>query len=108
VHQDVVERDIAKHVGLRASEVHRFLEGQPSLLELWKIDSKRLSRYTAQENLELAIKRNILIRGWGATYLLRLVPHVVCVRVCAPMAFRKNVLMERLGIADHAAARRET
>ena len=72
-----------------AQAVHRFLEGQPSMLERWKIDSKRLSRYTAQENLELAIKGNILIRGWGASYLLRSVPHVVCVRVCAPMALER-------------------
>jgi cytidylate kinase len=107
VHHEVVEHDIAERCGMRESEVHRFLEGEASLLERWKIDRKRLSRYTAQEILELAVKGNVLIRGWGATYLLRSVPHVVCVRICAPMAIREKVLMERLGIANPALARRE-
>ena len=91
----------------RESEVHRSLEGESSLLERWKIDRKRLSRYTAHEILELAVKGNVLIRGWGATYLLRSVPHVICVRICAPMPFRERVLMKRLGIRDHLLARRE-
>jgi cytidylate kinase len=107
VHHEVVEHDIAERSGIRESEVHRFLEGEASLLERWKIDRKRLSRYTAQEILELAVKGNVLIRGWGATYLLRSVPHVACVRICAPMAMRENVLMDRLGISDPAFARRE-
>jgi cytidylate kinase len=107
VHHEVVEHDIAERSGMRESEVHRYLEGEASLLERWRIDSRRLSRYTAQEILELAVKGNVLIRGWGATYLLRSVPHVVCVRICAPMAMRERVLMERLGITDPAWARRE-
>ena len=107
VHHEVVEHKIAERAGMRESEVHRFLEGEPSLFERWKIDRKRLSQFTAQEILELAAKGNVVIRGWGATYLLRSVPHVVCVRVCAPMAFRETVLMERLGIADRDVARKE-
>ena len=86
VHHELVEHDIAERSGMRESEVHRFLEGEASLLERWKIDRKRLSRYTAQEILELAVKGNVLIRGWGAEYLLRAVPHVICVRICAPTA----------------------
>ena len=92
---------------MRESEVHRFLEGEASLLERWRIDGQRMSRYTAQEILELAAKGNVLIRGWGATYLLRAVPHAICVRICAPLAFREQILMERLGISDRAAARQE-
>src|SRR5712692_8969673 len=107
VHHELVEHDIAERAGIRESEVHRFLEGEASLFERWKIDSKRLSRYTAQEILELAVKGNVLIRGWGATYLLRSVPHVICVRICAPMPFRERVLMDRLGITDPAIARVE-
>ena len=107
VHHEVVEHDIAERTGMRESEVHRFLEGEPSLLERWKIDPKRLSQFTAQEILEIAAKGNVLIRGWGATYLLRSVPHVVCLRVCAPMGSREDVLMERLGITDRPLARRE-
>jgi cytidylate kinase len=107
VHHELVEHDIAERAGMPESEVHRFLEGEASLLQRWKIDSKRLSRYTAREILELAVKGNVLIRGWGATYLLRTVPHVITVRICAPMAFREKVLMERLGITDRNQARSE-
>src|SRR5262245_44432964 len=88
VHHELVEHDIAERSGMRESEVHRFLEGEASLLERWRIDRHKLSRYTAQEILELAAKGNVLIRGWGATFLLRKVPHVLCVRICAPMPFR--------------------
>jgi cytidylate kinase len=107
VHHELVEQGIAERAGMPESAVHRFLEGEASLLERWKTDRKRLSRYTAQEILQLAIRGNVLIRGWGATYLLRLVPHVICVRICAPMAFREQVLMQRLGIRDRALARME-
>ncbi|MEQ1614754.1 MAG: cytidylate kinase-like family protein [Hyphomicrobiaceae bacterium] len=107
VHHELVEHDIAERSGMRESEVHRFLEGEASLISRWRIDRHKMSRYTAQEVLELAAKGNVLIRGWGATYLLRSVPHVVNVRICAPMRFRMRVLMKRLGIADPAAAQRE-
>lgn len=107
IHHEIVEHDIAERTGMPESEVHRFLEGEASLLERWTLDRKRLSRYTAQEILELAVKGNVMIRGWGAAYLLKSIPHVVCVRICAPMPFREKVLMERLGIEDAAKARRE-
>ena len=107
VHHELVAQDIAERSGMRESEVHRFLEGEASLLQRWRIDRARMSRYTSEEILELAVKGNVLIRGWGATYLLRSVPHVVCVRICAPMADRERVLMARLGINDRSTARRE-
>lgn len=107
VHHEIVEHDIAERAGMPESEVHRFLEGETSLLERWTLDRKRMSRYTAQEILELALKGNVLIRGWGATYLLKSVPHVICVRICAPMLFRERVLMERLGVGIAENARRE-
>ena len=107
IHHEIVEHDIAERTGMPESEVHRFLEGEASLLERWKLDRKRMSRYTAQEILELAAKGNVLIRGWGATDLLKGVPHVLCVRICAPLPFRETVLMERLGLKDADSARRE-
>jgi Cytidylate kinase-like family len=47
VHHELVKQGIAERAGMRESEVHRFLEGESSLLARWKIDRKRLSRYTA-------------------------------------------------------------
>jgi cytidylate kinase len=107
VHHELVKHDIIESSDLPESEVHRFLEGEASLLERWRIDRNRMSRCTAEEIFELAAKGNVLIRGWGSSYLLRSVPHVVCVRICAPMEFREMVLMERLGLKDRAIARRE-
>jgi cytidylate kinase len=107
VHHELVEHDISERTGMPESEVHRFLEGEASLIERWSVDRKRLSRYTAREILELAANGNVLIRGWGATYLLRSVPHVVCARICAPTSFREGVLMQRLGLNDASLARRE-
>jgi len=106
IHHGLVEHDIAESSGLPESAVHRFLEGEASLLERWR-DRRRMRCCTAQEIFELAAKGNVLIRGWGSVYLLRSVPHVLSVRVCAPMEFREAVLMQRLGLKDRAAARRE-
>jgi cytidylate kinase len=107
IHHEVVEHDIAERSAMPESEVHRFLEGEASLWERWTLDRTRMSRYTALEILELAAKGNVLIRGWGATYLLKNVSHVLNVRTCAPMSYREQVLMRRLGISDPGAARRE-
>lgn len=107
VYRELVEHDIAERMDADTGAVHRFLEGTPSLLDRWKIDPQKLLRCTAQEMLELADKGNILIRGWGAVTLLRKVPHVVCLRVCAPMNFRVKVLMDRLDLKSASVARRE-
>ncbi len=107
VHHELVAHEIAERAGMRESEVHRFLEGEASLLQRWRVGNNRMSRYTSDEVLALAAQGNVLIRGWGATYLLRNVPHVVCVRICAPMAERETVLMQRMSMTDRSAARRE-
>ncbi len=55
------------------------------LLERWNIDEKSLSLFTAEDVFDLASRGNVLIRGWGAAHLLHSVPHILSVRVCAPM-----------------------
>jgi cytidylate kinase len=107
IHSELVEHDIATRLGVQDSAVHRYLEGDASLFERWRIDKKKLSQFTVQEILELAKDGNVLIRGWGAVAVLRAVPHVLRVRVCAPMPFRERVMMERLGHKEPSAARRE-
>jgi cytidylate kinase len=106
IHHGLVEHDIAESSGLPESEVHRFLEGETSLFERWRMDRRRMRCCTAQEIFELAAKGNVLIRGWGSVYLLRSVQHVLSVRICAPMEFREAALMQQLGLQDRAAARR--
>jgi cytidylate kinase len=107
VHHELVERHIAERLNLGESAVHRFLEGQSTMLDRWKIDHKKLSRVTAEEVLQIAMKGNVLIRGWGAAQLLSDVSHVICVRVCAPMADRIAEMSRRLGIDDHRIVARE-
>jgi cytidylate kinase len=107
IQHGLVEHDIAETSGLPENKVHRFLEGEASLIERWRMDRRRMRCCTAQEIFELAAKGNVLIRGWGSVYLLRSVPHVLSVRVCAPMEFREAVVMQRLGLKDRTAARRE-
>jgi cytidylate kinase len=107
IHHEMVEHDLAARLGMQESAVHRYLEGDATLFERWKIDKQKLSRYTALEIMELVQKGNIIIRGWGASALLKDVPHVLRVRICAPMEFREQVMMKRLGLKDTALARRE-
>ena len=104
---ELVEHDLAERLRVPESVVHHRLEGGVSLRERLQIGSKRLAQYTAEEILELAQKGNVLIRGWGACVLLRDVPHVVRVRVCAPLELRERSLMERGSSKDRSAARQE-
>jgi cytidylate kinase len=107
VHHELVEHHLAERLGIKESAVHRYLEGEASLLERWKIDKEKLSRYTAEEIIELASQGNVVIRGWGAAAVLRGVPHVLRVRVCAPMPFRERVMVERLGLKSPSDATSE-
>lgn len=107
VHHELVEQHVAERMALSESAVHRFLEGEASLWERWKIDSRRLSQFTSQEILERAIEGNVIIRGWGAAQLLRSIPYLICVRVCAPMRQRIEEMTGRLGVDDEYIARRE-
>jgi len=107
IHSELVEHDLATRLGVQDSAVHRYLEGDASVFERWKIDKKKLSQYTAEEILEIAQGGNVVIRGWGAVAVLRAVPHVLRVRVCAPMPFRERVMMERLGRKELSVVRSE-
>jgi len=60
-----------------------------------------MSIFTAAEILNLALTGpGAVFRGWGAVHILRDVPHVACVRVCAPFELRKRRMMERLKTED--------
>jgi hypothetical protein len=76
VHQELVEHHLAEKLGVQENTVHRYLEGEASLLERWKVDKHKLSRFTAEEILELAQKGNVIIRG-GARQAL----NTACARV---------------------------
>jgi cytidylate kinase len=107
VRSEVAANNVARRLGVAESAVTRYLDGSASLLERWRIDRRKLFHYAAEEILGLAHRGKVLIKGWGAATLLRDVPQVISVRVCAPMDFRVRVMMERLGRNDADALREE-
>ena len=108
---ELVQHELVEHIAekmhMQESSVNRFLEGKAGLLERWGINENDMSLYTTEELLEVAKRGNVLIRGWGATYVLRDISHVCCIRVCAPVAMRARNVMERVGISDRDVARKE-
>ena len=108
---DLVQHELVEHIAekmhMQESSVNRFLEGKAGLLERWGINENDLSLYTTEELLEVAKRGNVLIRGWGATYVLREITHVTCVRICGLGTMRARNVMKRMGIADLDVARKE-
>jgi cytidylate kinase len=98
---------VAGRMRVKKSLIRRIREGKAGRVERWAADEKTISIFTAEEVFDLAVKGNVLIRGWGATVLLRSVPHIPCIRVTAPMELRVKRLMERLETDDEALARHE-
>ncbi len=107
IHSEIVANNVAERLGVEESAVLRYVGGSASLFERLAINKRKLSRYTTEEILNIAQQGKVLIRGWGAATLLRDVPHVISVRVCASMNFRVRVMMERLGTRDAEAVRDE-
>ena len=98
---------VAGRMQVKKSLIRRIREGKAGTVERWAADDRTISIFTAEEVLDLAVKGNVLVRGWGATLLLRSVAHVPCVQVCAPLELRVKRLMQRLETDDEALARRE-
>src|SRR3984893_15085160 len=107
IHSEIVANNVAERLGVGEKAVLRYVEGSASLFERWAINKRKLSRYTTEEILSIAQQGSVLIRGWGAATLLRDMPHVISVRVCASMNFRIGVMMERLGSKEGEGARDE-
>src|SRR5258706_4551565 len=102
VYHEVIDH-LADRMRVRKSHVIRLLDGSAGLLDRLTADKTSLSIFSADEIIDRAMQGNgAVIRGWGATHLLRDVPHAVCVRVCAPFELRKRRMMERTGSTDEA------
>lgn len=107
VHHEIIGV-LADKMRLRKSHVVRFLEGKAGIWERMTTDKTSLSIYTADETFKLIESGRVaVLRGWGAAHLLRPVPHVVCVRVCAPFQTRVARMMERLNTDDRALVESE-
>jgi len=107
VYQEIIE-PIADKMRLRKSHVERFLDGKAGLWERLTTDKTSLSIFTADETFRLLRDGSAaVIRGWGAVHLLRHVPHVVRVRICAPLDTRIARMMQRLDTDNREAVARE-
>lgn len=106
VHLELVASPAERSQYRGESEVYRFLEGSEAEQERWRTNRASLGYLTPVEVLEIAREGDALIRGWGATRLLKSVPGVLSVRVRAPMDFRVEQMRSRLGV-DARTARRE-
>jgi len=102
VYHEIIE-PIANKMRLRKSHVERFLDGRSGIWERLTTDKTSLSIFTADETFRfLRDDSTGVIRGWGAVHLLRDIPHVIRVRVCAPLETRVQRMMERLNTNDRA------
>jgi cytidylate kinase len=98
---------VSTRMHVPTSLINRLREGQAGTIERMRADRTSLAVYMTEEVLEAAARGNVVLRGWGATMLLRAVPHVVRVRVTRPFAQRVAWLQERLGTEDVDAAEEE-
>jgi len=106
-HHEIID-NLADKMRVRKSHVVRLLDGKASLLERLTSDRTSLAIYTEDETYSLAQHNGgAVIRGWGATHLLRPISHAICVRVCAPLEVRVKRMMERLNTDDEGAVRKE-
>ena len=106
IYHEVIDH-LADRMRVRKSHVIRLLDGSAGLLERLTADKTSLSIFTADEIYGVALRGGAIIRGWGATHLLREIPHALCVRVCAPFELRKRRMMERLASDDEARVAEE-
>lgn len=91
---------VASKMLVSRSLIKRLREGKAGTIERLTADREGIAIYSAEEVLEIAARGNVVLRGWGATCLLRTVPHVVCVRVTRPFAKRVEWLLAHLDTDD--------
>lgn len=107
----VMRHEVVDHVAgkmnVSTSLVKRLREGKSGLIERVTADTERVALYSAEELFELANKGNVVLRGWGASCLLRTVPHVVCVRITRSFNKRVDWLMNHLETDDREFAESE-
>ena len=98
---------VAEKMHVSKSLIGRLRGGKAGLMERLTTDERSVALYSAEELFTLADRGNVVMRGWGATCLLRPVPHVVCVRVTRSLKKRVEWLMGHLETDDAAFAEAE-
>ncbi|MEN3365240.1 MAG: hypothetical protein V7606_2514 [Burkholderiales bacterium] len=108
---DVMNNEVVEHLtqklDLHRSAIHRLREGKAGLVERLTADKKSIALYSSAQVFELANRGNVVLRGWGATVLLRTVPHVPCVRITRSFDKRVEWVMANIETDDKAFAEDE-
>jgi cytidylate kinase len=105
-HHEIIDH-LANRARIRKSHVISFLEGSQGFFERLTTDEVKLRVLTADEIASAAeSKPGVILRGWGATTLLKEVPH--CIRICVSASRRQRVkrMMQRLELQDERSAAR--
>lgn len=106
-----LQHEVAEHVAEKMhvpkSLISRIRAGKAGPIERLRTDSHDIAVYTAEDILEAAARGNVVIRGWGATQLLRPVPHIPCIRIMRPFEKRVQWLMKELDTDDRELAEKE-
>ena len=103
---EVADR-VATKMHVSKSLISRLRSGKAGTFERLKADRQAIAIYTNEEVLEAAARGNVVLRGWGATALLRSVAHVPCIRILRPFAKRVQWLMTELDTDDVEIAEAE-
>lgn len=108
----VVHYELIDHIGdrnrLRKSHVVRLLDEGDDLARPLTAEETLPTILSATEILDIAsIPESVVLRGWGGVALLRDVPHVVRVRITAPIEVRVRNLMASVRLPDEARIREE-
>jgi cytidylate kinase len=104
VHSEIIACNVSNRLGIKESVAYRHLEGNLTGWDRWQVGRRRFLQGTETELVELAMRDNVIIRGWGAAQLLSNIANIACIRVCAPMEFRIEVMMKRLNEAANEAS----
>jgi osmotically-inducible protein OsmY len=102
-----VMENVAERMHVPPSLVRRVREGQAGLVERLTTDKQQFAIYTEEEILHQAQRGNVVLRGWGATCVLRGVAHVVRVRVTRSFDSRVQWVMNDLQTDNLASAQAE-
>ncbi|MBA4176515.1 MAG: transporter [Leptothrix sp. (in: Bacteria)] len=105
--QTEVAQHVAEKMHVSKSLISRVRSGHAGPIERLKTDHSSIAIYTAEDVLDTAARGDVVLRGWGASVLLRPVPHVPCIRIMRPFAKRVQWLMAELDTDDIELAEAE-
>jgi cytidylate kinase len=101
VQNEIIE-DLTQVSGLCRDTVTRLVEGRGRRLERWIAHAGAFNAFGRKDLFEIALKGNVVIRGWAAPYLFHPVGHIPCVRIWAPLGSRVRNLKRALNREDEA------